>query len=100
MDDLLLKAHRELNAAITTLNQIAFEMPKEIKTVGKHDFTGYSEEGLHQALLILNEQGNLPGPLRVVQTALEGSYRLKTGREWTASSTTSLRGLIERRHSK
>lgn len=48
----------------------------ENKTFGKHDFTGYSQETLEDTLRFIGESDYLPGPVRVLKTAIEGALTL------------------------
>lgn len=77
---------KELNATIGKLTALAKNMPTEVKTMNRHDFTGYGEDALIQTLTILDAQVPLPGPLRVVQQAVSAAFKAKTGKDWSGAA--------------
>lgn len=48
---------------------------KVYKTFSQQDFTGYGLDTLKASLEILSAAGSLPGPLKIVQGALERAYK-------------------------
>lgn len=74
--------NKELLSTIARLTTLAANMPREVKTVSRHDFTGYALEAIEESLKLFSQVEVLPGPLNIMNKALQGAYRTKTGKDW------------------
>lgn len=83
-----------LTALESEVEKLTSDLHGGIRTFGRHDFSGYKPQTIEACIAILNQHSNLPGPLRIVQNALEGA--LKHSPEGKAASATVLRNLIQK----
>ena len=63
--------------ALRNLEKAMEAEPVSPKTFGQHDFSGYPSETLQECLDVIGNPETLPGPLRIVKTAIERALAAK-----------------------